>query len=69
MTSIIKPYRLADKSAHHDQKCQDFDEDCADVPCHISCWLGQRIVIGHEVFETPPAKGYCPYLRSPKADK
>lgn len=44
----------------HDPRCSDFDHDCADVVCHISCWLGG--VRGD--YYTPPADGYCPYLRS-----
>lgn len=31
-------------------RCADFDDDCADVPCKLHCWLYD------------PAKGLCPYL-------
>lgn len=33
--------------------CADFDEDCADVPDKVHCFLYD------------PAKGACPYLRDP----
>ena len=48
---------------YSDPRCSDFDEDCADVPCKISCWLGGRKSHHGVVYETPPADGYCPYLR------
>jgi hypothetical protein len=46
-----------------EKRCSDFDEDCEDVKCKISCWLGgvHQTPIGD--FVTPPADGYCPYLR------
>lgn len=32
-------------------RCRDFDEDCADVCDKVHCWL-------HD-----PTQGWCPYLR------
>lgn len=32
-------------------RCRDFDEDCADIGCKLTCWL-------HD-----PEQGWCPYLR------
>jgi hypothetical protein len=32
-------------------RCRDFDEDCPEVECKLTCWL-------HD-----PEQGWCPYLR------
>lgn len=32
------------------ERCRDYDEDCDDVPCKLTCWL-------HD-----PTQGVCPYL-------
>lgn len=32
--------------------CADYDEDCPDVRCKVSCWLYD------------PQRGMCPYLRA-----
>lgn len=34
-------------------RCLDFDDDCADVCDKVYCWL-------HD-----PTRGWCPYLRQP----
>ena len=31
-------------------RCKDFDDDCADVVCKLTCWLYD------------PGQGLCPYL-------
>lgn len=31
-------------------RCRDFDEDCPEVRCKVSCWIYM------------PEEGYCPYL-------
>lgn len=38
---------------HKDNRCVDYDEDCDDVPCKLTCWL-------HD-----PELGVCPYLVEP----
>ncbi len=41
----------------HMPMCQDFDQDCADMPSlgksFVNCWLYQ------------PERGHCPYLQQP----
>lgn len=34
--------------------CSDYDEDCPDVVCKVTCWLYD------------PQRGMCPYLREDK---
>lgn len=35
-----------------DNKCKDFDEDCAELePCAFKCWLYD------------PSQGWCPFLK------
>ena len=52
-------------------RCSDFDDDCQDVSCHVSCWLGGRQEHNGQVYDTPTADGYCPFLqdnvKEPKA--
>ena len=45
--------------------CSDYDEDCADVECPLSCWLGGEAFISDDgVFfqPTPVADGICPLI-------
>ena len=46
-----------------DKRCSDFDADCAEVQCKISCWLGGVRHLGLGTYFTPPSDGYCPFLR------
>lgn len=32
------------------RRCADYDDDCADIPCKVHCWLYD------------PERGICPYL-------
>lgn len=32
------------------ERCEDFDEDCRQVKCKLTCWMYDL------------EKGYCPYL-------
>jgi len=43
---------LLDRAKHisKDQRCDDYDEDCAEIRCKLTCWM-------HD-----PSTGYCPYL-------
>ncbi len=34
------------------KRCSDYDEDCSDVKCPVSCWLGSE--------HLGRADGYCP---------
>lgn len=48
---------------HGNNRCPDYDEDCALVKNHLKCFLGLPSVTsdGHTVC-TGQAKGYCPFI-------
>lgn len=44
------------------KRCSDYDEDCAGVEDHFTCWRGGTFLVACRICETAPADGYCPYL-------
>lgn len=48
--SLPQPVAVAEKPPAVGGRCKDYDEDCEDVPCKLSCWL------------YAPEEGVCPYL-------
>lgn len=47
--TLIKPVTLK-KKAENFNLCRDYDNECPDVECYLTCWLYD------------PAKGLCPFL-------
>ena len=62
MTDIIEPSTAIAPTNTAAPRCPDFDSDCAHVRDHALCAAGNVISRNGEVYEMPPAVGYCPYL-------
>ena len=54
--TLIKPATLKKKEESFN-RCSDYDDECHDVPCKVSCWLYD------------PTKGLCLFLYTGDSDE
>ncbi len=62
MNATVQPQKVRLGTDCAAPRCPDFDSDCAYVRNHALCADGNVIFRNGEVYEMPPAAGYCPYL-------